>query len=520
MSVVTVGPGEDDLPSLQEALEVPDATEIVLAPGTYVEQVVIAPRPAPLEIRSSTGEPHDVTITFGLRQGDLGADGMPLAQDCASVTVDADDVTLRGITIENSFDRAARPGLRDTQAIALRTRGDRVRVDNCRLLGQQDTLLLDTPTRGSLRHVYVTDCEIHGDVDFVYGRATAVISGGVVHSTGPGCVAAPSTIRENPRGLLFTGVAFTGDAPDGSVSLARPWHQGGSSEALGGAEFVACELGPHISAERWDDMGGFSWRDARFAEHDTVGLSAAEWLRGWDGPADTTGRVVIVSDSTASEYPPDRAPRTGWGQVLAEVSGLEVDNHAVSGASTRSFIESGALDSALAALSPGDVMFIAFGHNDPKPDQRHAELFTDYAANLRRFLIGARSRGAIPVLATAVERRAACSASTSTTHGGYPQRVRSLAREEDVPLVDLSLLSRRLWRELGEQGSRETFLWFDPGAWPAYPAGERDDTHFSREGALLVARIVAGELERLGVVGERIRQSRAAESVLRDCAIA
>ncbi|WP_156762164.1 pectinesterase family protein [Microbacterium karelineae] len=518
MSRVAVGPGDADLPSLQMAVDVPGATEIVLAPGVYVEQVVIAPRPAPLEIRSATGDPRAVTITYGLRQGDLNASGMPIAQDCATVTIDADDVTVRGLTIENSFDREAAPELRDTQAIALRTRGDRVRVDGCRLLGRQDTLLLDTPTRGSVRRVLVTDCEIRGDVDIVYGRATAVISGGVVHSTGPGYIAAPSTIRENPRGLLFAGVAFTGDAPGGSVALARPWHQGGSPEALGSAEFVACSVGPHISPERWDDMGGFSWREARFAEHDADGPSASEWLRGWDGPADPSGRVVIASDSTASDYPAARAPRTGWGQVLAEVSGLEVDNHAVSGASTRSFIESGALDRALAALSPGDVLFIAFGHNDPKPDHRHAELFTAYAANLRRFLVGARSRGAIPVLATSVERRGVVAADTATTHAGYPQRVRALAREEGVPFVDLSLLSRRLWRELGEEGSREAFLWLEPGAWPASPDGERDDTHFSREGALRIARIVAGELERLGLTG--IRQPRATAAAPRDCAIA
>ncbi len=496
---VAVGPGDADLPSLQMAVDLPGVTRIVIAPGVYVEQVVVPPRAEPLEIVSRTGDARDVTITFGLRQGDLAGDGMPLVQDCATVTIDADDVVVRDITIENSFDRADHPDLADTQSIALRTRGDRVRIERCRILGQQDTLLLDTPSRGAVRRVHVVDCEIRGDVDVVYGRATAVISGGVVHSTGPGCIAAPSTLRENERGLLFEGVTFTGDAPDGSVALARPWHQGGSPEALGSAEFSRCAFGPHVAPEPWRDMGGFSWRDARFAVHDHEGPTAGRWLRGWGLDPGPSGRVVIASDSTASDYPADRAPRTGWGQLLEEVAGVSVVNHAVSGASTRSFIDRGFLDDALASLSPGDVFLVAFGHNDPKPGERHADVFTQYAANLRRFLVGARSRGAIPVLATPVERRGARAGDVVTTHGGYPQRVRALAREEGVALIDLALLSRRLWRELGDEGSRDAFLWLDAGVHAAYPLGEQDDTHFSHTGARLIAQLVADELDRFGL---------------------
>ena len=102
-----VGDDADLIPTLGLALRDPDATEIVLHPGVYVEHVVIAPRDAPLLIRSSTGVAEDVVLTFGLRQGDRDRTGMEFVQSCATLTIDADAVTVRHITIENSFDRLA-----------------------------------------------------------------------------------------------------------------------------------------------------------------------------------------------------------------------------------------------------------------------------------------------------------------------------------------------------------------------------------------------------------------------------
>jgi hypothetical protein len=80
-----VGNAADLLPSLALALEDESATEIVIHPGTYVEHIVIAPRRAPLVIRSATDDPADVVISFGLRQGDRDRTGMPFVQECATL---------------------------------------------------------------------------------------------------------------------------------------------------------------------------------------------------------------------------------------------------------------------------------------------------------------------------------------------------------------------------------------------------------------------------------------------------
>ena len=515
MTRVNIGDDADAIPNLSLALADPDVTEIVMQPGLYVEHVVIGPRARPLLVRSSTGDARDVVLSFELSQGDRDRTGMEYVQACATLTIDADNVTLRDITIENTFDKRLHPGRPNSQALAVRTRGDRILFESCRLLGQQDTVLLDAPSWAAVRHVHLRDCEIVGDVDFVYGRATALIEGGVIHSMGPGYVAAPSTALENPKGFLFRGVTLTG-APDlepGSVRLGRPWHPGGKPDAVGQAIFADCELGAHINAEPWTEMGGFAWEDARLAECNNTGpgsegagrpqvdaVGLADWLAGWAGLPSPEGRLVVVSDSTASPYEETRAPRTGWATALATLTHRTVKNAAISGASSRSFIETGALAGVLDDLGEGDILVIGFGHNDSKPDDRFTDVYLQYAAQLRRYLVGARSRGATPVLVTPVERRLFVDGRARPTHGGYPARVRQIAAEESVPLLDLSRTSRALWQQLGEDGSKRAFLHLSPGEWAGFPEGVSDDTHLSEWGATLVAQMVADGLHNAGIL--------------------
>lgn len=213
-------------------------------------------------------------------------------------------------------------------------------------------------------------------------------------------------------------------------------------------------------------------------------------------------RIVIAGDSTASDYDPELAPRTGWGQALSAHpelktrTDLEIRNHALSGASTRSFIEAGLLDSAASDLEAGDVLLICFGHNDPKHDHRFADADTAFVSNLRRFVAAARDRGATPVLLTPIERRKFTDdGSLYSTHSVYPDRARAVAREEAVALIDLTALTHTLWQSQGAEPSKASFLWFEPGEWPGHPDGAADDTHLSASGAHLVADLVRDALD-------------------------
>ena len=199
-------------------------------------------------------------------------------------------------------------------------------------------------------------------------------------------------------------------------------------------------------------------------------------------------RVFIAGDSTASVYPPERAPREGWGMRLQDwlADGVEVHNHAQSGRSARSFVEQGWLDGIGRELAPGDVLLVQFGHNDAKVEDpaRYSEPLAEYPRWLMRYVALARARGATPVLVTPVARRKFDGNQLLDTHGPYPHAVRDLARREGVALVDLTASSMDWLRMLGDGGSRPYFM--------HVPAQRQaDDTHFSAAGARVVACLVA-----------------------------
>lgn len=212
------------------------------------------------------------------------------------------------------------------------------------------------------------------------------------------------------------------------------------------------------------------------------------------------GRTVFIAgDSTAAQKYSDAAPETGWGMALPFFlrKGLAVSNHAVNGRSSKSFVDEGRLDVILGAIRPGDFLLIQFAHNDEKAADplRYTEPWTTYQDYLRLYVEGARSRGARPVLATAVERRRFdAQGNAQPSHGDYPAAMRALAEEEQVALLDIQALSLALWQSLGVEETKKYFNW---------TATEQDNTHFNPPGAIEVARLVARELLRTRVLGPR-----------------
>ncbi|MET9378104.1 rhamnogalacturonan acetylesterase [Streptomyces sp. NPDC002992] len=200
--------------------------------------------------------------------------------------------------------------------------------------------------------------------------------------------------------------------------------------------------------------------------------------------------LYIAGDSTAAQKYADAAPETGWGMALPFFlhQDVAVANHAINGRSTKSFLDEGRLDAILERIQPGDLLLIQFGHNDQKitDPTRYTEPWTGYQDNLRRYIAGARERGAVPVLATSVERRKFDANGTALrTLGEYPASMREVAREEGLALLDLQELSLALWQKLGPETTKTYFNWTPT---------EQDNTHFNPPGAIAVARLVAAEL--------------------------
>ena len=122
-----------------------------------------------------------------------------------------------------------------------------------------------------------------------------------------------------------------------------------------------------------------------------------------------TTTIFVIGDSTAAEKAGFRnSPERGWGMVLQGFfdDKVIVDNHAVNGRSSLSFINEGRWKKVLDRIKPGDYVFIQFGHNDekPKPD-RHTDPGSTFDANLARFVNETRAKGGNPVLFNAVVRR-------------------------------------------------------------------------------------------------------------------
>jgi hypothetical protein len=131
-------------------------------------------------------------------------------------------------------------------------------------------------------------------------------------------------------------------------------------------------------------------------------------------------------------------------------------------------------------------------HNDSKIEDpnRGTDPYTTYQQYLRGYLEVARLHRANPVLVTSVERRRFKDGKPVETLGEYPEAMRALAEEENVPLIDLQAASLDLWNQLGEEGTKDHFLWIDPGH-EHYPDGIQDNTHFQATGAIEVARLIA-----------------------------
>lgn len=216
--------------------------------------------------------------------------------------------------------------------------------------------------------------------------------------------------------------------------------------------------------------------------------------RNYRGGTMSNINIFIAGDSTASDYDKTRSPRAGWGQMLEKflTSKAIVHNHASSGRSSKSFLDEGRLKAIDDQLCPGDYFLIQFGHNDSKKEEnRYTEPFSSYKDYLKKYIEVARKKRAFPILITSIERRSFNeNGILKETHGRYPDAMRELAQEEDVPLIDLTVKSKNLFEQLGSEQTKEIFLWLVPRKCPNYPDGVQDNTHFSEYGAQVMAQLV------------------------------
>ncbi|NLO40711.1 MAG: rhamnogalacturonan acetylesterase [Ruminiclostridium sp.] len=212
--------------------------------------------------------------------------------------------------------------------------------------------------------------------------------------------------------------------------------------------------------------------------------------------------VFIAGDSTVQNCASGYKPQEGWGRMLPKYfnENVHVHNYALGGRSAKSFIDEKLLSDILKQIEPEDTLLVQFGHNDEKLNGAFADPFGTYQAYLKRYIDGARERGAIPVLLSPVNRRCFnLLHEFYPTHGAYPQAVQELCSELNVPFIDLTRLSAQHYIQLGEEESKKLFLFLKPGESENYPDGSEDNTHFIDSGAYEIAGLVVKGMREIGL---------------------
>jgi pectinesterase len=239
---------------------------------------------------------------------------------------------------------------------------------------------------------------------------------------------------------------------------------------------------------------------------------------------DKTTTIFVIGDSTAAKKDLSTgSPERGWGMALQcyfDSAYIRVDNHAVNGRSSKSFIDEGRWDKVLSAMKPGDYVIIQFGHNDEKPAvERHTDPGSTFDYNLAKFVRETRERGGIPILMNPVVRRNFAQKplkndddeklrnttfadgsklvegdSLIDTHGLYKVAPRDVARRMNCHFIDANQITHDLEQSLGVEGSKKLHMWYKPGEEPSLPQGRQDNTHYNIYGAQVVAKLLAEAL--------------------------
>ncbi|MBP5765059.1 MAG: pectin esterase [Bacteroidales bacterium] len=254
--------------------------------------------------------------------------------------------------------------------------------------------------------------------------------------------------------------------------------------------------------------------------------------------------VFTIGDSTMANKPTGKDNQErGWGQMLSGffTDDVVVDNHALNGRSSLSFYLEGEWQKVYDKIQPGDYVFIQFGHNDEKiknahrgtrpgspepavcPTQWGKETINgietasfDYM--LKLYVDQTREKGGIPVLFNAIARRNFFEnkqaaeeddlfgkGTTQKQEGDtlvethiikredgtvddYLEAPRRVARENNVPFVEMNAISKQLVQSMGIAESKKLFCWIPADTNLAAPKGREDNTHLRIWGARQMCR--------------------------------
>jgi pectinesterase len=247
---------------------------IYIKNGTYKEKLHLDSGKNFVEVRGESQ--FNTILTYDDHTGKVSADGKTVnTQSSYSCIIKADNFTAHNITFANEA------GFTAGQAVAVECRGDKAIFYDCRFVGNQDILFLNSESSRQ----YYKDCYIEGTTDFIFGAATAWFEGCHIHSKKNSHITAASTPQGHTYGFVFNNCTLTGDSSLHMVSLGRPWRP------YSCVTYLHCYIGQQVKPEGWSNWNNTeSFKTARYSEYQNYGPGAC-----------TTKRVTWSKQLTAQQ---------------------------------------------------------------------------------------------------------------------------------------------------------------------------------------------------------------------------
>jgi len=224
--------------------------------------------------------------------------------------------------------------------------------------------------------------------------------------------------------------------------------------------------------------------------------------------ADELPTIFLAGNSTVTDQ--ENEPWASWGQMFPNFLKPEivVANYAESGETLLAFKREKRLQKILSQMKTGDYLFMEFAHNDQKPGGNHLDAMTSYKDELKYYIAEARKKGGKAVLVTSTNRRRfEENGKIINTLEEFPEAMRQLAKELNVPLIDLNAMSKAFYEALGVENSKKAFVHYPANSYPGQDKPLADDTHFNPYGAYELAKCVTqGVMQTIPDLAKYIRE--------------
>ena len=210
-------------------------------------------------------------------------------------------------------------------------------------------------------------------------------------------------------------------------------------------------------------------------------------------------KIWLCGNSTVTDQ--DGEPYASWGQMFPFWFNekVSVENLAMSGLRTTSFIKQNRLEKIKKELKKDDYVLVEFGHNDEKDRHPGSGAWYNFSMNLKTFIDELRPLGARIIFVTPTERRNFQNGMAQPTHGDYPAAIRTIAERENVPLIDLTVATTALFNAMGEEGSKHLLVHYPMGTFPGQETELKDNTHANAFGAFEISKLIIEGMKKLGI---------------------